>query len=75
MLGDRLRELREESELNQEDIANKINVSRSTYANYETGRAEPSISLLISLANLYEVSIDYLCGNTGIRGNSNSSFE
>lgn len=69
MLCNRLRELREEVELNQEEIANKINVSRSTYANYEIGRAEPSISVLISISNLYGVSTDYLCGNTGIREN------
>jgi len=67
MLCDRFKELREEIELNQEEFAKKINVSRSTYANYEVGRTEPSISILIDIANFYGVSVDYLCGNTNIK--------
>lgn len=67
MLCNRLRELREEIELNQEEVAKRINVSRSTYANYETGRAEPSISTLVDIANIYMVSVDFITGNTDIR--------
>lgn len=69
VLGDRLKELREDIELKQDELASKLNVSRSTYGNYEIGRAEPSISTLIDIANLYGVSIDYLCGNTDIKDN------
>lgn len=67
MLCSRLKELREEIELNQEELSRKINVSRSTYANYEIGRTEPSVSILVDIANFYAVSIDFLCGNTNIR--------
>lgn len=69
MLCDRLKELREEVELNQEEVAKKISVTRATYSNYEIGRTEPSISILKDIANFYNVSIDYLCGNTNIRNN------
>lgn len=67
MLSERLKELREEMDLKQEEVANKLNIGRSTYANYESNRAEPSISVLVDLANFYNVSIDFLCGNTDIK--------
>lgn len=67
MLGERLKELRDEMELNQEDVAAKLNIGRSTYANYETERAEPGIAVLRDLADFYNVSIDFLCGYTDIR--------
>lgn len=67
MLSDRLKELREDLELNQEDVAKRINVGRSTYASWEVGRAEPSVSILKDIAKFYNVSIDYLCENTDIK--------
>ncbi|AOR24290.1 helix-turn-helix domain-containing protein [Clostridium taeniosporum] len=67
MLCERLKELREEIELKQEEVAAKLNMGRSTYANYETGRAEPGISVLKDIASFYNVSIDFLCGYTNIR--------
>lgn len=69
MLIDRLKELREDLGLKQEDIAKKLNIGRSTYANYESGAAEPNISILIDLANIYNVSVDYICCNTDIKYN------
>ena len=69
MLSDRLRELREELDMNQEEVAGKLNIGRSTYANYETDRAEPSISILVDISNFYGVSVDYIIGNTDIRDN------
>lgn len=69
MLSDRLKELREDLGTKQEDIAQKLNIGRSTYANYESGAAEPNISILIDLSRIYNVSIDYICGNTDIKFN------
>jgi transcriptional regulator with XRE-family HTH domain len=69
VLGDRLRELREDIGLRQDELAIKLNISRSTYANYETSRAEPSISILLDIANIYGVSVDFIVGNTDIRDN------
>lgn len=59
-LGDRLHELRNKLNLRQEDVAKKIGVGRTTYAMYEQGKREPDYETLLKLADLYEVSVDYL---------------
>lgn len=69
MLSARLKELREELGLTQEEVANKLNISRQAYANWETDRSEPSIEMLINLSKFYDVSIDYLCGSSEIKVN------
>lgn len=69
MLSARLKELREELGLTQEEVANKLNISRQAYANWETDRSEPSVEMLINLSKFYNVSVDYLCGNTKIKVN------
>lgn len=69
VLGERLKELREDIGLNQEAFANKFNIGRSTYASWEIGRAEPGIEILKKIANFYNTSLDYLCGNTDIKEN------
>ena len=56
----RLRELRIKSGLTQNEIANKVGVSGQTILNWENGIYEPKISQLIQLADLFEVSVDYL---------------
>lgn len=67
MIQDRLKELREDLDLKQEDVAIALNVTRSTYGGWELGRAEPSISMLLALSKFYNVSIDYLCCNTPVK--------
>ncbi|NFG42069.1 helix-turn-helix transcriptional regulator [Clostridium botulinum] len=69
MLGERLAELRKDKGLKQEDIGKILKISRSTYGNYESGYAEPSVSILIDLAKFYNVSLDYICCNTDIKYN------
>ncbi len=64
MIGLILKALREKHDYNQDYVADKIQVSRSTYANYERESREPSISTLIGLADLYDISVDYLLGHT-----------
>lgn len=56
----RLRELRKENDKTQVELASVLGVSRQVYANYENGINEPSIDILIALANYFECSIDYL---------------
>ena len=56
----RLRELRNKSGLTQNEIANKIGVSGQTILNWENGIYEPKISQLIQLADLFNVTVDYL---------------
>ena len=45
-------------------MAEKINIKRSSYANYERESREPNIDMFIKLADLYEISVDYLLGHT-----------
>lgn len=58
--NERLKELRLQSSLMQKDIAKLIGVSVRTFQGWETARTEPNIERLIALADLFEVSLDYL---------------
>lgn len=60
--GLRLRELREQHKLSQEDLGRKINRSKSVVSSYENNLKVPSVDILTSLAVLYNVSLDYLVG-------------
>jgi len=64
--ADRLKELRKEKKLTQSKLAKLINVSEDCIYFWEKGRSEPSILDLINLANVFEVSIDYLVGKIEI---------
>lgn len=71
MFGDRLRELREEKQLTQEELGKFLNVSRQAISSYESEETEPSINNLIKLANIFNVSLDYLLCRTKERYNLN----
>ncbi len=58
----RLRELREQAGLRQIDVANATGIDQKTLSNYETGKTYPHSYALISLADYFHVSIDYLVG-------------
>ena len=60
----RLRDLREDRELNQTQVANMLSMSQTGYSKYETGENDIPTAVLIKLARFYEVSIDYLLGET-----------
>lgn len=62
--GDRITHLRERNGLTQEELANKLGISRSALSHYEKNRREPDYQILNDLADLFEVSIDYLFGRT-----------
>ena len=64
---ERLRQLRQEKNLLQKDVAQAINVGRTTYVKYENGDSEPSMNILVKLANFFEVSTDYILGKTNNR--------
>ena len=72
-LGDRLAELRKDCSFTQDYIAELLNVTRSSVSAYELGVNEPSLESLITLANLYNVSLDYLCCRTKEKYNLNLS--
>ena len=64
MFGVRLKELRAKQHWTIEEVAEKIGVSRSTYAGYETEDRKPPIQNLIKLSELFDVSVDYILGLT-----------
>ena len=58
----RLKEIREDRELTQKQIATILNVDRSTYAGWETGKDIMPLRQLYKIANSYQLSLDYLTG-------------
>lgn len=64
MIGKRLKGLRNEKNWTIEQVAEKLNIGRSTYAGYETEFRKPSIEILKKIAKLYDVSVDYIIGLT-----------
>ncbi len=56
----RLRDLREDHDLTQEQLVSILKMHKTTYTNYEQGKREIPFSLVIRLAKLYRVSIDYI---------------
>ena len=62
MYFQRLRDLREDADKAQKEIAAVLGIDQRTYSNYETGKREIPIHHLITLANFYGVSIDFIVG-------------
>ena len=60
----RIRDLREDHDLKQRQLADLLNCSQQVYSNYELGQRDIPTDILIQLANFYKVSIDYLLGQT-----------
>lgn len=68
MFGDRIKQLRKEKEWSQEYVANKLNISVGALSRYETGMFEPkSLSLVKDFATLFNVTTDYLLGNSDFK--------
>ena len=64
---ERIRNLREDRDLKQEDIAKLLNCTQACYSNYENGKREVPPSVLEKLADFYGVSVDYLLGRTATK--------
>ena len=60
----RLRDLREDHDLKQTNVASMLNMSQTGYSKYETGENDIPTHILIQLADFYHVSIDYLLNQT-----------
>lgn len=58
----RIRDLREDHDLTQKEVANAMGMWLNTYRNYETGNRIPPFDFMIALAQYYNVSLDYLAG-------------
>lgn len=59
----KIKELRERTKTNPNELAKLLGISIQSYYRYETGQNEPNIKRLMQIANYYGVSIDYLCEN------------
>ena len=62
MIGNRIKQLRTENNLTQKQLADKLHVGKTTISNYETGYSQPDIETQNILADLFDVSVDYLLG-------------
>jgi len=60
----RIRDLREDRDMIQVELAKILDVSQSTYAKYESGSLDIPTQILIKLADFYDTSVDYLLGRT-----------
>lgn len=60
----RLKDLREDSDITQKELAEYLHVKQNTYSQYENGQRQIPIDLLIMLAGFYNTSIDYIVGIT-----------
>jgi transcriptional regulator with XRE-family HTH domain len=66
-LPQRLRLLRQEMKMTQEEMARVILVPRATYTHYELGKRTPDLDTIIQLAQFHHVSVDFLLGATWLR--------
>jgi transcriptional regulator with XRE-family HTH domain len=60
----RIRDLREDRDLTQKEIASHLNCSQQVYSNYELGQRDIPTDVLIKLSAFYKVSVDYILGIT-----------
>ena len=63
----RIRDIREDSDLTQKNIAKTLNIAQRTYSGYENGTRNIPVQAIIKLALHYGVSVDYLLGLTNIK--------
>ena len=63
----RIREMRENSDLFQRNLAEYLGCTQQNYSRYETGELEPSLTVMEKLAEFYGTSVDYLMGLTDVR--------
>ena len=66
MIGERLAEVRKDHGDTQQDLADKLNVTKFTISNWEQEKSVPSHELLVKVCKLYSVSADYLLGISDI---------
>lgn len=70
-----LRELRKQNKLSQSEVAEKLGITASAYGFYEQGKTVPNAEVLNVLADLYDVSTDYLLGRTIFPNSENEDPE
>ncbi len=60
----RLKDLREDNDLKQKQLAEYLNIKQNTYSQYENGKREIPLEMLWKLADFYNTSVDYIIGRT-----------
>ena len=60
MFPEKIKELRVSKKMTQQEVADKLGITRPAYTAYESGKREPDFSILQSLANIFDVTTDYL---------------
>ena len=68
ILSKRIKELRQEKNLTQRQLAEKANTTATSISAYEKGQKTPSMEVLCNIANALETSVDWLCGNLTSEG-------
>ena len=68
----RIKILREELRMTQQELADKLGGAKSSVAMYENEDRKPSLEILIKLSEIFDCSIDYILGKTNIRKNENN---
>ena len=63
----RLRELREDNDLTQEQCAKIAYISKNSYIRYENGERTPPLDIILAFAKYYDTSLDYIAKNTDIK--------
>lgn len=71
----RLRDLREDADKTQKEIASYLNTSQVQYQRYESGKREIPFHMVINLTEYYNVSIDYIAGLTNLKSGKNNLSE
>lgn len=69
MLYPRIKDLREDMDLSQADVAKVLNCTQAAYSYYENGKRDVPTAVLIALASLYQCSTDYLLGVSDKKNN------
>ena len=60
----RIKDIREDHDLTQQQLADYLHIRQNTYSQYETGHRQIPVEVLIALASFYQTSVDYLLGIT-----------
>ena len=63
----RMKQLRKEKNLKQQQLSNQFSVKLRTYQGYEYGESYPEVAKLIAIADFFDVSLDYLVGRSEVR--------
>lgn len=75
-IGDRIKLIRKNLNLTQEDMANKLNIPRSTYANYETNKREPNSDIIYRICDIFDTSpYDLIGDNTLIEDHTDGKLK